>query len=909
MSAINLHRLGADFVNNYEEILEKSMKQLILIISILALFVLLNANADIIQKTFSKTAGNLTEQNSNQQNINPKSYDYFLTPNGNLTIQDAILNCMFIFESTDPQTARNTFKIGLANGNYNESFYIDFVNTTSFASLNITIEGLYPTNQGAHVLGNNWICNSNGVLNCSIRNMTISTGYRGIYSFIGEDSSPSTITYLTVENCTINSMLANGESIYINNCIDGGGIYAEGPAHISNVTVYNNAAYVYYDAANSVYSRGGGIYLLNNTISPAVIENCDIYGNNAIAGGGVYLEGSGPILFLSNKVHANSRSYVNTENPPMTGQTGYAEGVWANHCEQLTVRYNFIYDHVSSSICAPGGIGDALCMINCGSEDPNKIVFIENNTIVDNHATVNVQGCKALCISYPEGIHMVNNNLTYDNRIGIIVNNNGIHENVQVGYCDSYANVSNYLGMNNAVFKHIYQDPPNVSSAYEPIWDADTKSMLIDKGNPDLLDSDGTPSDIGAFPTINHSYESYLMPAGQQKWIKWTCFPVLDRITTANTVTQNFFEPIVDPAILDSIYFKPYASGLHTIYFNAGALQLGQEVANSIQGYKILLKDTVTEQIAINTSGGLQSPTTVLNLEGGGVENWIGYFCKDSSEAIKAIAAIADNVTQIKTQYWCMDRNPDGTWNGLKSEILNYGDFVQLICHDDCSFQWNNNQPVDPKKKRLSKEFAYDEKLDYVPLYIYLGASKSNEIPTEIGLYVNDICKGAVVVEDSLAQLCAYLEDGEEITPENAQLVFYYESKSAPNNMSIYNLNKDSLELVKGLTSYYSVNISDLGSVTNVSPMTLVSQNYPNPFNPSTTISYAIPKDGKVNLAIYNVKGQMVKCLVNRIQAIGNHKIVWDGKNNFGQSCASSVYYYRLNTDDKCVTKKMLLLK
>lgn len=85
--------------------------------------------------------------------------------------------------------------------------------------------------------------------------------------------------------------------------------------------------------------------------------------------------------------------------------------------------------------------------------------------------------------------------------------------------------------------------------------------------------------------------------------------------------------------------------------------------------------------------------------------------------------------------------------------------------------------------------------------------------------------------------------------------------------------------------------------------------NYPNPFNPETTISFNNPKNSMVNLAIYNIKGQLVKTLVNEELMAGVHSIVWKGKNNYGQSVASGVYFTRIKTLHSIVTKKMVLMK
>ncbi len=55
-----------------------------------------------------------------------------------------------------------------------------------------------------------------------------------------------------------------------------------------------------------------------------------------------------------------------------------------------------------------------------------------------------------------------------------------------------------------------------------------------------------------------------------------------------------------------------------------------------------------------------------------------------------------------------------------------------------------------------------------------------------------------------------------------------------------------------------------------------LEQNYPNPFNPSTTISYALPKDAHVELSIYNTIGQRVTTLINNFQSAGNYQIQWE---------------------------------
>ncbi|MDD4277873.1 MAG: T9SS type A sorting domain-containing protein [Candidatus Cloacimonetes bacterium] len=86
-------------------------------------------------------------------------------------------------------------------------------------------------------------------------------------------------------------------------------------------------------------------------------------------------------------------------------------------------------------------------------------------------------------------------------------------------------------------------------------------------------------------------------------------------------------------------------------------------------------------------------------------------------------------------------------------------------------------------------------------------------------------------------------------------------------------------------------------------------QNYPNPFNPTTTISYFLPEAAKAKLDIYNLKGQLVKTLVNVDQAAGKHHAIWNGKDSTHRDVASGVYLYRLSSPNKTLTKRMLLMK
>ena len=89
----------------------------------------------------------------------------------------------------------------------------------------------------------------------------------------------------------------------------------------------------------------------------------------------------------------------------------------------------------------------------------------------------------------------------------------------------------------------------------------------------------------------------------------------------------------------------------------------------------------------------------------------------------------------------------------------------------------------------------------------------------------------------------------------------------------------------------------------------LTLSNYPNPFNPETTISFNNPQSGKVNLSIFNIKGQLVKTLLDDETSAGPHSLVWNGKDERGKNVASGIYFTKIKTDKSVQTKKMLLIK
>ncbi|MDY6915024.1 MAG: T9SS type A sorting domain-containing protein [Candidatus Cloacimonadota bacterium] len=116
-----------------------------------------------------------------------------------------------------------------------------------------------------------------------------------------------------------------------------------------------------------------------------------------------------------------------------------------------------------------------------------------------------------------------------------------------------------------------------------------------------------------------------------------------------------------------------------------------------------------------------------------------------------------------------------------------------------------------------------------------------------------------------------------------------------------------------GIIKYASLKIvfpEDGSTQPSVVPVAgRLSQNYPNPFNPETTINYEMTQPGNVTIEIYNIKGQKIKTLVNSTKDAGEHSVVWNGRDESGNSVSSGVYFYKMQAGKYTSTKKMILMK
>ena len=123
---------------------------------------------------------------------------------------------------------------------------------------------------------------------------------------------------------------------------------------------------------------------------------------------------------------------------------------------------------------------------------------------------------------------------------------------------------------------------------------------------------------------------------------------------------------------------------------------------------------------------------------------------------------------------------------------------------------------------------------------------------------------------------------------------------------------------VAGVKAIYATGISELATLQFTylgtanddltAPITKLYGNFPNPFNPSTSFSFSLAKKQRIQVDIYNVKGQRVRRLSADFEA-GKHQLSWNAVDENQKALASGVYYYTFRAGEYISQGRMVLMK
>lgn len=98
-------------------------------------------------------------------------------------------------------------------------------------------------------------------------------------------------------------------------------------------------------------------------------------------------------------------------------------------------------------------------------------------------------------------------------------------------------------------------------------------------------------------------------------------------------------------------------------------------------------------------------------------------------------------------------------------------------------------------------------------------------------------------------------------------------------------------------------------NLLNIPPRLVLAPNRPNPFHTATAIGLTIHEDVLATLEIYDVGGRLVRSLVRRPMAAGEHTVEWNGRDERGHAAPAGIYICRLTAGGMTVTRRMVMLK
>jgi len=701
----------------------------------------------------------------------------------------------------------------------------------------------------------------------------------------------------------------SGSHEYLGSYEQSAGLNIDGN-HISvcdNTLSYNNS------------HQGGGLYVvLRGEIS---VERNMIFRNTAIIGGGLFIVSKQeyndnylPVLsqstesvqkFVLNAVFENvgnpSALYVAstkmkfTENPRNLNilQEGF---------------YFFMNSFINNTCLFLGGEGVSaiqvssgeLALINCLTADnegyglfltgamapplpivPNKPVICINSIFWGNSGNTEIAAYATTNID--ERSYFYNSIITGEN--------NGI---------DLQRYTNDYIYNYDTMFVDRYSQDYRISNPDYSTW-------TVAYGSP-------YENFIGLYPyapNVSPVYEKVLNPF---TWY-YVSFPKLDRDPETNdsipfsdlTDQISFNWNIVYQNELQYSQYKPDLSSNENPPPFIWDLIL--DPVCSTNGYKIMVNAPDT----LYFEGPTISPNQKIQLIGG-QENWIGYFLNRKVSLFDAFS-LSDlgNIEYIKTQYGGIYSNDSGFIASSKERFLEYGDMVMIKPSIDMTIQWETGKVAEPDPLQNSRLFVYTSLPNYTSIFVEVDPQ---DIPAEIAVFVNGVCKGASVYEGVITEVLAYLDEVD--VNQEIDIVYGYYTRAPQKQVSdfaLINPSTNQLEykplLARHGDKYYHIKHSQKVTISEsiATPVVQLHQNYPNPFNPQTNISFYLSQDDSITLSIYNIRGQKVKDLYNGTMKSGMHSIVWNGRDKDNRQVSSGVYFYKLNTNHGSIQKKMLLLK
>ncbi|OGU48233.1 MAG: hypothetical protein A2000_11285 [Ignavibacteria bacterium GWB2_36_8] len=644
----------------------------------------------------------------------------------------------------------------------------------------------------------------------------------------------------------------------------------------------------------SLYTKSFGDLINIKDANFALVENCNLIGNDAFDSDGIDLD-----QVHSGVVRGNKIFNIYGFN---SDAIDLGEGA-----QNIFIENNIIYNVCDKGISIGGG-SDAIItrniISNCGQgvgiKDFNSYGYIENNTFYANQYGI---ACFEKNIGHGGGsADIVNCIIANSKRSSLFVDPLSY---ITISY--SLSNTDNLQGLQNIKADPLFLNNLNLSFG----------SPAINKGDPSLpYDPDGTIADIGAYPFDQFKQTNLIINEIHYNPMDGDNYEFVEIVNAGeSTININNFKFIgdisyqfEDEIIASGEYFilakdkNLYEGRGYKVYqWQSGGLQ-------NNQGNLLFLDDKGNTLDFVNydnpTVGGWwpKEPDGFgpsLELQNTSLENMVSHSWR-SSYNDGGTPGRSNNSNQVTdlfiNEFLASNNNVNSDENG------EYDDWIEIFNNN--SYQVNigglfiTDNLDNPCKYQIP---YYSTELTTIPAksHILLWADdqtgqgilhlsfKLDATGEQIG--ITQVFDDDTLFIDSLT----YSEQTTDISygrlPDGSGNWVYFNEPTPSDS------NKTTSDVLDELPLPVSYSLF---------------QNYPNPFNPVTTIKYELPKETEVKLVIYNMLGEKVAELVNEFQKAGRYKVEWNA-----EKFASGVYICQIKAADPASgisfvsAKKLILLK
>ena len=487
-------------------------------------------------------------------------------------------------------------------------------------------------------------------------------------------------------------------------------------------------------------------------------------------------------------------------------------------------------------------------------------------------------------------------------------------------YGDYWRDVVNFV-ISDGENLYVFRNSPSVDSYHELSY-KDNGSFYsvktLDPRGGELIDQfDLIKISRDEDPVVYHDFLDIDYKTFSSGY-NWTSFPRLDRNETINEEVD--IVPIlgtIEPNNFNYLDFDAY--GQNDLEYENFVWNPGDYDIKSTALYKI--KIDPDEERALEVEGtrmeynySLADPLAAYDY------HWLGYWLPEPQNIEDAFGDLWESVRSVSAEDWYWfdglpERNGEPvqkvkSWE-TEGKTMEYGKGYVVKFYDEISnFQWTRSGVLEePERKEKSEDFNYAEKAEYEVIDV-VGIDSAI---TEIGVYEDDFCVGAVVVKDSCEQILVYSDNANrDPVPFTFEITTGRGSSIPIQNYSTLNLRTGKYEetpVISGRQEFSVIKFGKQEEQENNIPLPILLGNYPNPFNPTTTISFSLPTEQKIELTIFNIKGQKVKTLYSGTADKGNHSIVWEGRDMNNKSVSSGLYFYKLRTSFNVLSRKMIMIK